>query len=323
MISRFWAGIVAGSCTRGAGKLLVWLAGLWFVFFTSPAHAQRVSAALDREKILLGEQVQLILRAENIQAQVSPVSTWFELPDTVNHIEVVQRLPADTIRLNGITTYQQIFVLTSFDSGKWVLPPLPLYLQNKTTPLYTEALTLEVLPVDVSHLQDYHDLKDILEIEVRQRWLRYVILAMAVAAIAAFMYYLIKKRTRKKPPQRNTPLASLFEDTIAKLEALQKEQLPLVVFYTRLDDICRSYIQDQLHIRAKHLTQDELMVQLKVYMQQPEVSTAFYQLLRLVSAVKFAKFKPQDSYFMQSIHTAKTTVQYIHHHLQSTIRKHA
>src|SRR5205085_9589524 len=129
-------------------------------------------------------------------------------------------------------------------------------------------------------------------------------------AMAIFIYYLTKRKKVKPAAKQPVVKPSLFEDTIAKLEALQKENLPPTVFYTRLDTICRSYLQEQLYIRALHLTQDELTQQLNVYLQQQKVRIAFYQLLRLINAVKFAKYTPPAAQQTESINTAKETVQY-------------
>lgn len=291
-----------------------WLLTFSFLFLS--AHAQQVSAAIDRDKILLGEQITLQLKAENIRPEENPIIAWFNLPDTINHLEVVKRSAIDTLDVGSSTTYMQNIVVTSFDSGKWVLPPLQLHLQNNNAVLTTELFTIEVLPVDVSGLQQYHEMKDIIAVEVKTDWLRVFIFAAILIVAAVLIYYLTKRK--KTVPVKKQPAVkpSLFEDTIAKLEALQKETLPATVFYARLDVICREYLQEQLHIRALHLTHDELMLQMNAYLQQQDARTSFYQLLRLMSAVKFAKYAPPAPQQTESINTAKATVQYIHHQLQ-------
>ena len=287
------------------------------------ANAQQVSASIDRDKILLGEQITLQLKAENINDQDNPIVAWFNLPDTINHLEVVKRSPVDTLDVNGTTTYAQNLTITSFDSGKWVLPAMQLRLQNSKAALSTDSFEIEVLPVDVSNLQQYHPMKDIIPVEVKTDWMRIFIFAAILVAMAILIYYLIKIKKKQPAVKQLTVKPSLFEDTIARLEALQKENLPPVIFYAKLDTICRTYIQEQLYIRALHLTQDELTQQLNVYLQQQDVRIAFYQLLRLMNAVKFAKYTPPAAQQAESINTAKATVQYIHYHLQRTIQQHA
>lgn len=314
------------ACTRQQPVCLVWLCFGWLLtglLLCSATQAQRVSATIDRDKILLGEQITLQVKAEGIRRQDNPVAVWFNLPDTINHLEIVKRLPIDTLEAGSATTYVQNIIITSFDSGQWVLPAMQLQLQNNSTLYSTEAFTIDVLPVDVSDLQQYHEMKDILAVEVTTDWWRVFVFALLLVAAVILIYYFTKRRRVK--PAKKQPIAkpSLFEDTIARLEALEKETLPPTVFYARLDVICRQYLQEQLYIRALHLTQDELTQQLNVYLQQQEVRTSFYQLLRLMSAVKFAKYAPPAAQQTGSIHTAKATVQYIHYQLQRTTQQHA
>ncbi len=311
------------SCSLHLTSCVLFLLSCTFLSFTS-ASAQQVSASIDRDKILLGEQITLQLKAEDIRTEDNPIVAWFNLPDTINHLEVVKRSPIDTVDVDGTTTYIQNITITSFDSGRWMLPALQLKLQNNNTALSTASYAIDVLTVDVSNLQQYHEMKDIIQVEVKTDWLRIAIFAALLIAMAVFIYYLTKRKKVKPAAKQPVAKPSLFEDTIAKLEALQKENLPPTVFYTRLDTICRSYLQEQLYIRALHLTQDELTQQLNVHLQQQDVRIAFYQLLRLINAVKFARYTPQAAQQTESINTAKATVQYIHYQLQrTTTQQHA
>jgi len=286
------------------------------LLFFSSLSAQQVSSSIDRDKILLGEQITLQLKVENIHPEDNPIVAWFNLPDTINHLEVVKRSPIDTLDVDASTTYIQNITITSFDSGRWMLPALQLKLQNSNAVLATNSYAIDVLPVDVSNLQQYHQMKDIIQVEVKTDWLRVAIFAAILVVMVIFIYYLTKRRKVKPVAKPISVKPTLFEDTIARLEALQRESPPATVFYARLDTICRNYLQEQLYIRALHLTQDELTQQLNAYLQQQDIRTAFYQLLRLMNAVKFAKYTPPAAQQAESINTAKATVQYIHYQLQ-------
>lgn len=289
------------------------------------SSAQNVSATLDREKILLGEQVTLELKAENINAQVSPVISWFSFPDTINHIEVVKRLPVDTVSMNGTTSYIQSLTLTSFDSGDWKLPPLYAVLQRddggRKDTLRTNEITLEVLPVDVSNLQQYHPMKDIIDVDVQPDYLLMAGIVSGILIVSAVIWFLLKKK-KTKPSLQPVAAQSLFETAMSQLDRLRKENPPAQAFYNRLDDICRIFIQSQLHVRAMQLTSDELMIQLNVYIQ-PEARVSFYQLLRLISAVKFAKYQPAEEQKEADIKTAKEAVEHIYYNLQRNLTRHA
>lgn len=297
-----------------------WVMNMLVLLCAFSATAQRVSATVDREKILLGEAVTLTLKAENINTTATPVGLWFSIPDSINHLEITSRSAIDTVDINGFTSYLQTITLTSFDSGRWTIPALQLKLQispTETLALNTDSLHIDVLPVDVSALADYRPIKDIIEVEVKPDYTKIIAIIIGVILLAALVYFIIKQNKKVKPivlPAK--PKINLFEDTISQLDALQKQDLPNLQLYTRLDEICRNYIQQQLHVRAMHLTQDEMMVQLNVFIPDKEVRTQFYQLLRLIGAVKFAKYQPPQTQQQQSIGIAKTTVQQIHYHIQ-------
>ena len=305
----------------------VFLAVLLLTSYLIPdtLYSQTLSVTLDRDKILLGEQVTLELKAENINTQSSPILIWFSLPDTMNHIEVVKRSPIDTISVNGTTSYVQNIILTSFDSGNWKLPPLRVLLQSsddKKDTLAANELTIEVLPVDVSNLQQYHPMKDIIDVEVSYNyWLIAGVVVFLLLSVFIAWYFFFKKKN--KTPEVIQPVAaqSLFEAAIGQLEKLLKDNPPIPVFYTKLDEICRTFIQNQLHISALQLTSDELMLQLNVYIQ-PEARTPFYQLLRLINAVKFAKYQPDEMQKATGINTAKEAIQHIYYHLQRNLAQH-
>ncbi len=295
-----------------------------FVLSGSSLYSQTVTATIDRDKILLGEQINLELKAENINLREAPLAGWFSLPDSINHLEVVKRFPVDTITIEGQTTYIQNITLTSFDSGSWLLPPLPLTLQgNGTDSLFTEALQITILPVDVSTLQQYHEMKDIIDVEAKPDYLLIAGIVISVMLLAAgTWYFFFRKKKTISPILKPAPARSLFESAIEQLEKLAKDNPPAPMFYNRLDDICRMYIQNQLYLRALQLTGDELMVQLNAYLQ-PEARSSFYQLIRLISAVKFARYQPAEPQKEADIGTAKAAIEHIYYHLQRSLHQHA
>ncbi|HRI22035.1 MAG TPA: hypothetical protein PLA68_13830, partial [Panacibacter sp.] len=148
------------------GKLIIrcafMLILLCSLLFSFSANAQKVSLIASRYKILIGEQVTLQLKAEGINTAKTFLQNWFTIADTANHLQVTERSTIDTIEINGLTTYLQKINITSFDSGNWKLPVMKLLLQERTTGkqiiLQTDSLSIEVLPVDVSALIDYHEI---------------------------------------------------------------------------------------------------------------------------------------------------------------------
>ena len=291
-----------------------------FLFFIVSAYTQSASSTIDRNKILLGEQVNLQLKAEDINTRMFFLQDWFSIPDSISHIQVVKRSAIDTINVGGVTTFTQMLTITSFDSGKWKLGPLQLIMQDRTTGnqtvLQTDSVVLEVLPVDVSNMQNYHDVKDILDVEVKPNYWLYVAIAASAIVLIILIWLMVKDSKKKKvelpkPAYKGTPL----EHALQQIKELEGEDLPakqqVKLFYTRLSEILRNYFNDRFNVHSSHATSDELMVLLSVYLQDEKYRTEFYQLLRLSDAVKFAKYIPSTEQNEKAVKTAIETLQHV------------
>src|SRR5262249_17512579 len=120
-----------------------------------------VKTVLDRNRVLLGEQVQL--NVEVTTPLNKPLSRWFELPDSFNHIEILERKPLDSAVTGDLKTYRQAFTLTGFDSGRWTIPAVTVAVDKKKSK--SDSLALYVLPVPLTD-STYHDIRDIIPVQV-------------------------------------------------------------------------------------------------------------------------------------------------------------
>jgi len=132
------------------------------------ATAQKIATIIDRDKIVLGEQIQLKIKIDNVDLIGGGIIKDLQIPDTVNHLEILSHT-IDTVTTSNSAIYLHHLVITSFDSGYWKLPAFDIVFANKKK-LSTEPLGFTVLPVDVSNLQDYHDIKDVLEVPLLNNW---------------------------------------------------------------------------------------------------------------------------------------------------------
>ena len=273
-------------------------------------YGQSVSAIADREKILLGEQIKLTLKSENVNA----ITNWFAFPDTVNHIEVVERGKIDTIEVADIKNYQQVITLTSFDSGRWQIPELQI--QTAGAIYTTQPIAIEVIPVDVSQLENYHDIKEIVEVEQQSKLaILLIIAALTLIALAAVWYFMRKKRlVNVEAPVIDVDLTPQ-QWANSELDKLQQENLPaqqaVKQHYQRLTDICRQYFYLQLRQQSLHQTTDEWMINLQPLPVRHDAKTSFLQLLRLADTVKFAKYLPPAEENDGSINIARQMVEQV------------
>ena len=98
---------------------------LIFLLFYSCVHAQNASPVIvstDKQKILLGEQFDLVIGARYTnEANL----TFFEI-DSLPHFEILNKSKIDTERVEQNIVLTQKITLTSFDSGRWQIPSFTL-----------------------------------------------------------------------------------------------------------------------------------------------------------------------------------------------------
>ncbi|MBX2923322.1 MAG: BatD family protein [Chitinophagaceae bacterium] len=289
---------------------------LWLVSYGisgNAAQAQEtqvsVNADVDRSQVLLGEQIRLKLEINASSAQ--SVTQWFNVPDSFNHLEIIEKTPVDSSLEGGIKKYIQQFTITGFDSGVWNIPPFPVAVAGKT--YHTQPVTITVVPVQ---LQDstYHDIREIINVpEEKTPWWYWVagILSLALIAVLVWLWM----RSGKKQPVAAAPTIekrSALQEALEKLLQLQQENLPAKgewkKYYSVLSEIVKTYSSKRFTLPALQYTTDELLVNLTAGASR-ETLGKLAESLRIADAVKFAKYQPGTEQATKDIHTIEVTLQ--------------
>lgn len=278
-------------------KILVAL----LVILCSKSFSQKVTATVDKDKILLGEHIELLLKVDPESNNPLQIQQWFNLPDTFNRLEIVQRMPIDTVTVDNQTLYQQKIILTSYDTGHRQIPPFPIIVNSK--PFNTGQLIIAVLPVDVRNLKDYHEIKDILPAKPPTiDWIAILVFFLTkvlpiLIVIGAGIYFYIRYLRKKK----NTPVKNKLvnvNDVLKEVDVLKQTYLidknEYKTFFTKLIALDRNYSDAQLQITTSTQTTGEYMLNIKGKIGEEPVQTRYFQLLRLADAVKFAKYIPSQ-----------------------------
>lgn len=249
-------------------------------------------ATLDRDSILIGEPLKLSL---DVRAPLGQEISWFPL-DTIPHFEFLEKGKPDTSDDIDGKAIQQVITITSFDSGNWVIPPLPILINNRT--YFTDSIPIKVTWAAFNAEEEYHDIKAIDEVGGPEG-LKYIpwIIAIAVLLAGAGLWYYLRQRKKEEPVQevyvsKLTP----YEEALQALEELRgkgyTQNGQVKNYYIGLNDILRVFVLRKLKIASLEKTNEELIVQLR---QMPMDADTFSQLataLRIADFVKFAKFQP-------------------------------
>jgi flagellar basal body-associated protein FliL len=274
---------------------------LLFCFATATTIAQQkpLQTGIDSTKIKIGSQAKLTLRATvDTAAKVS-----FPTGKNFGQLEVINSYPVDTIRKGAIYELVKKYGLTQFDSGRYVIPRLPVVINNKT--IQTDSLALEVYNIKVDTLkQKMFDIKPVVEAKSSNNWI-YILLGILLLAGTGFGIWWYLKKVRK-PREKAAPavIKSPIEIATAQLQDLEKKELlqrgAVKEYYSEMADIARTYIEEAIHIPAMESTTGELIeamhnaVQRKKMSLRPETFEQLEQVLRNADLVKFAKSKPLD-----------------------------
>ena len=272
------------------------------ILFVLPTlHAQEVKVATSTKNIKIGEQIEYKI---SVQAPAD-ATVVFPEGQTFGALEMVKTNPTDTLKEAGKFRLEKAYYLTQFDEGKYTIPQQKIQISHKD--FYTDSLLVEVHNVAVDTLkQPLYDAKPIAEVtspSSSHLWLWIVgIVALLLTAAALYFFVFRKKKLSAEEERKKLPP---FERAIQDLKDLQNSKYLIEsqhkAYYTRLTDIVKEYLEDEVHILAKESTTDELLAKVTALQQtgklhlSEETINNLKRVLQNADLVKFAKSKPSDN----------------------------
>ena len=272
------------------------------ILFVLPTlHAQEVKVTTSTKNIKIGEQIEYKI---SVQAPADAVVVFPE-GQTFGALEMVKTNPTDTLKEKGKFRLEKAYYLTQFDEGKYTIPQQKIQISHKD--FYTDSLLVEVHNVAIDTLkQPLYDAKPIAEVtspSSSHLWLWIVgIVALLLTAAALYFFVFRKKKLSAEEERKKLPP---FERAIQDLKDLQNSKYLIEskhkAYYTRLTDIVKEYLEDEVHILAKESTTDELLAKInnlqktgKLYLSTETINN-LKRVLQNADLVKFAKSKPSDN----------------------------
>ncbi|MEO5563429.1 MAG: LPXTG cell wall anchor domain-containing protein [Chitinophagaceae bacterium] len=287
---------------RNIYTTIVFVLPVFFSFFAAAQGKTTVRVTIDRSKILIGEPILLRLEADIPETQ--PIS-FFQI-DSIPHFEFLSVEKIDTSNTSNGTVLSQLYHITSFDSGHWVIPSFALYGKIET----------DTLPVDVGYSpydpnQPYHDIKDIIEVtpeeekKKKPEWWWY---AIGGALLLLLILFLVLRKKKKPVPVVAAPPPDAYKIATEALARLRTEKNEPKQYYSRLVDIFRMYVLERKGIHSLQQTTDDLVVQLRGLNLPKEQFEQLAQSLRISDFVKFAKYVPSNEDDSSSFETIKRSI---------------
>lgn len=262
------------------------------IFFLSFSGYGQVSSKIDTTSIRIGEQINYEIIVDETEDVRFPK---FE-SDSLNRVGVVTSHKIDSLKNQLIKKY----TLTSFDSGRYVLPGQEVFIKNKS--FLTDQVIIDVATVPVDTLkQPMHHIKEIKnEPYLFSDYLNYFWgLLLLLAVIGVILYFVLRdKPTEEELISRIPP----FDAAKIRLKELDQKELlsqnKIKLYYVELTDIVRTFIERELNIPALESTTDELIETITDFNSSSNLNIPKETLLKLqkllqeADLVKFAKSKP-------------------------------
>ncbi|MDH3322466.1 MAG: hypothetical protein OEM04_05705 [Flavobacteriaceae bacterium] len=261
------------------------------LFFGFHGFSQ-VSSKIDTTKIRIGEQ----MHYQIIVDQVDEVQFFKLQLDSLKRVEVVKSYKIDSLKNQLIKKY----ALTSFDSGRWVLPPQKVLIKNKM--FLTDSLIIDVATVAVDTIkQPLYPIKTIQnEPYTFSDYQNYFwgLLALLIV-IGVILYYVLRDKPSKEDLIAKIPPFDMAKQRLMELDSkkLIKENR-IKQYYVELTDILRTFIEREMNIPALESTTDELIEIITDFNSSSQLNISketlakLQNLLQEADLVKFAKSKP-------------------------------
>jgi len=280
--------------------VVVLVISLLFSSEHSFAQAPTVKTSVDKNEILIGQQIHY--KVETSMPDNTYRLTWFSMPDSFGNFVPILKNKIDSSYSNGNLNFSQQITITSFDSGRQVIPPLTLSFStldtDSTFNIFTDSIPVDVRYSPADSVLPFHDIKNIIEVKKTFQWWIWALIAAAVILLTLLIIYFVRKSRKKKETEIFESKLSPYEEAMQSLDQLQKENLleknEFKDYHTRLSDIFKRFLSRKTNTYQMHLTTDEILMELNEFDLSKEKISGFANCLRLGNVVKFARHVPAD-----------------------------
>ena len=286
------------NCLYDMRLVVILMVAFLFSFQNADAQLPTVKTSVDKNNILIGQRINL--RVSTSMPDNTYRLNWFSTADSMGNFNVITKNKIDSSYANGNLNFSQDILLTSFDSGRQVIPPQTFTVStldgDSTFNLFTDSIAINVTYSPTDSIMPFHDIKNIIEVKKSFPWWAWALVALGVILLIIWILFLFKFFKKKKDVKIFESKLSPYDEAMQLLNDLEKENLlqqnKFKEYYSRLSDIFKRYLSRKTNTYQLHLTTDELLVELKGFDLSKEQISNFAASLRMGNAVKFAQYIP-------------------------------
>jgi hypothetical protein len=256
---------------------------------------------VSKREINIAERLNLLLEVqagENYAVELPKFGEKLEQFGIVDYSDPQPRLLADNLLVD-----QKLYVLEPFLSGEYKIPPMQVSFWKKNDEQERHTLESEEISIKVSSLlpEDSEGLQ-IKEIvppvdwpwsgKIWMYWL--IALVFAAGAVAGIVIWK-RRRNHAEVEVKLLPHEIAYRDLAILLEEDLVKKGEIKLFYLRLSNILRHYIENRFGLRAPECTTEEFLIDLrKTDDLLPDHKNLLKDFLKHSDLVKFAAHQPEN-----------------------------
>jgi hypothetical protein len=260
-----------------------------------------VDVKIDTNVMLIGDQTRIRLEAQ------FPDSLMVSFPvfsDTIiKNLEILDISDFDTVIADNGLKISQSYLVTSFDSGFYIIPPMKFVIglpkANRIDTLNSNPLYVQVwtMPLDTTNREAIADIKKPIDAPLTlKEILPFAGIGFGIILFAFIAYLLFMKYVRKKPVllKKEKPKEPAHIIALRNLDMLDTQKLwqkgLIKEYYSQLTEVIRTYVEDRYAIPAMESTTDQIMESFRLSGDlEKEVKNELFDVLVRADFVKFAK----------------------------------
>jgi cbb3-type cytochrome oxidase subunit 3 len=288
-----------------------------FSFFMQFAFCQTLQTITDKKDILIGEQIKLTFKVP-----MDGLTKWIVLPDSIPHFEIVETAKPDTVNFKDDSkAIQQTITITSFDSGRWTFPALPVEFAGLAGEapriLNTDSFFVNVSYSPADSTNQLRDIKPIIKVSVFDFFWLYIAGGALLLLLIIFLLYWYFKKKKKDAPATAVSKLSPFDEAMAELKNLSQYNLQdaaeIKGYHIKLAAIFKNYIGRKQGKNLFNKTAGDLLTNMKEVNLPAENISELATALRCTDAVKFAKYLPLPDQSEDALQKIKETISLTEH----------
>ncbi len=291
----------------------LWI-GLMCLIFPLAAMPQQVQVSLNRNQILIGEQIDLGLKVSLPKGQKAA----FKFPDSIPHFEILEKKEVRIVK--GENAVEQVIIITSFDSGQFYFPSIPVLISDgiNTKKILSDSVLINIGYAADNPLEGLRDIKPVRYLEIKDYFWYYFLGIMIVLFILLFLLYDYISKRKKKPVEQFKH--SAFEEAMLSLSEVEKSSLhnqqDIRKFHAALSEIFKKYYGRKTAGNLYNKSTSDILIMLQEH--HPQHTTAAASILRANDAVSFAKYYPAETESRNVWSNLRSLIQQIENQKENT-----